>query len=56
MPPVKELNYKSIHKWCEHFLYCHGFLLRKLIGQEVKDIASNIIMKFLIDINQKIII
>ena len=57
MPDLKELSYKSIHKWYERFLLRHGYTLRKIthIGQQVKDDTSDMIIKFILDIKQKMI-
>ena len=57
MPVFKELNYKSIHRWCVPFLFRQELTLWKVthIGHEVKDNASELIMKFIKDIKQKII-
>ena len=55
MPELKELSYKFIHKWCDRFLLRHGYTLRKVtyIGQPVRDDASDMIIKFILDIKQK---
>ena len=57
MPALKELSYKSIHNWCDRFLMRHGYTLRKVthIGQPVRDDASDMIIKFILDIKQKMI-
>ena len=51
MPASKELNYKSIHKWCEHLLSRNCHTIRKIthLGQPVKKDASEMILKYIID-------
>ena len=57
MPTLKELNCNSIHKWCERFLSRNCYTIRKIthLGQPIKSDASEMILKFIIDIKQKMI-